>query len=108
MADKYFPKVGDKLYLSQRTGNSWIDMVKTPYTVIGVTKTNVFIQACRCIFPTPRYFDTLPTSIEADPNGEIVKLNWAPKRGKWQIDRYQTGYPEFAYFGEWLYQPYLD
>ena len=34
---KTYPRVGDKLYLQQRTGSYYVDLVKRPYTVIGVT-----------------------------------------------------------------------
>ena len=106
--EKFYPNVGDPLYLRQRTGNSWVDMCKYPYTVIEVTKSNVYIQACKLIFDGPRYYDTVASRIEDDPNGEILKLNWAPKKGQWQIDKYQTGYPEFAVFGRHEHQPYLN
>ena len=33
--NKYYPEVGTKLYLSQRTGSYYVDMVRTPYTVVG-------------------------------------------------------------------------
>ena len=106
--EKFYPQVGDKLYLSQRTGNCWVDMVKTPYTVIAVDKNHVTIQECELIFSGPRYYDTLADDIKEDPHGEILVLNWAPKRGCWQIDKYKTGYPDIAYFGRWEFQPYLD
>lgn len=105
---KVFPKVGDKLYLSQRTGNAWVDMVRRPYTVVGITKSKVIIQECKLVFNGVRYYDTLPDEILEDKNGEILELNWAPKKERWQIDKYHTGYPEIAFFGYWDYQPYLD
>lgn len=108
MGDKTFPKVGDKLYLKQFTGNAWVDMVKHPYTVIGVTNNKVFIQSCRLIFNGPRYFDTLPDGIEKDPNGTIEQLTWHSKRGMWGTPGRESDYPSFAIFGEWVYQPYLD
>lgn len=108
MENKFYPEVGDKLYLSQVTGNYMVDMVKTPYTVIGVNKSHVIIQACKLIFNGPRYYNTLADDIQEDPQGEILSLNWAPKKKCWQIDKYKTGYPEIAYFGKWKFQPYLD
>ena len=47
-------------------------------------------------------------NIEEDPEGEVLELSWAPKKGVWQIDKYHTGYPEFAFFGEWDFKPYLN
>lgn len=106
--EKFYPNVGDQLYLSQQTGNCWVDEVKYPYTVIGVTKSHVIIQEAKLIFDGPRYYDTVASRIEEDPNGEILQLNWAPKRHRWQIDRYQTGYPQIAHFGRYEHQPYLN
>lgn len=106
--NKVMYEIGTKLYLSQRTGDYYVDLVKTPYTVIGYTCGKMLIQQAKCNFPSPRYFDTLPESIEEDPDGEIIQLNWAPRKGRWQIDRYHTGYPELAFFGVWDYYPYLN
>lgn len=108
MENKYIPQVGEKLYLRQLTGNCMVDMVKEPYTVIKVTPKNVFIQRCKLIFNGPRYYNTLADRIEEDLDGDIRQLNWAPKKQRWQIDEYKTGYPEIAVFGSWQYQPYLD
>lgn len=105
---KFFPAIGTKLYLSQRTGNYYVDMVRTPYTVISTYGGKVQVQECELIFNGPRYFDTLPDEIRANPSGEIIELNWAPKKKRWQIDKYKTGYPSIATFGNWDYQPYLD
>lgn len=105
---KTYPRVGDKLYLQQRTGSYYVDLVKRPYTVIGVTPSVVRVQACELIFNGPRYFDTLPDAIKADPEGEVLELHWAPSKGMWQIDKYKSGYPEYAHFGNWEYYPYLD
>ena len=105
---KWFPKVGDHLYLSQRTGNFYVDLVKNPYTVVEVTPQVVRIRACKLIFNGPRYYDTIADEIQDDPNGEILDLHWAPKKQQWQIDKYHTGYPDIAFFGEWAHQPYLD
>lgn len=109
MATKFYPEVGTKLYLSQRTGNYYVDMVKTPYTVIGHTSNGrLLIQECELIFNGPRYYDTLADEIRSDPNGQVLELNWAPKKERWQIDKYKTGYPSVAFFGTWEHQPYLD
>lgn len=106
--EKTFPKVGDELYLQQRTGNYWVDMVKRPYTVIGVTNSTVIVQSAKCIFNGPQYYDTLADDIVADPNGEIVVLHWSAKKGKWQNSKDCAGYPEYAFFGKYEFQPYLD
>lgn len=105
---KFYPQVGDKLYLSQRTGRTYVDMVKIPYTVIKVEKKYIYVQSCKLIFNGDVYFDTLPDDIIEDPNGEIKKLTWRPKKEMWAIDEFNTGYPEFAFFGKWEYFPYLD
>ena len=106
--EKVIPEVGTKLYLSQRTGDYWVDMVKRPYTVVGYRGGKLLIQEAKCNFPNPCYYDTLPISIEEDREGEILELRWAPKKGRWQIDKYHTGYPEIAFFGRWQFQPYLN
>ena len=108
MNANYYPQVGDHLYLSQRIGNHYVDMVKRPYTVIGVSKSKITIQSAKLIFNGPRYYDTLPDDIVEDKEGEILTLNWAPKKGRWQNDEYKTGYPSIAYFSGWEYFPYLD
>ena len=105
---KFYPEVGTKLYLSQRTGHYYVDMVKHPYTVIGQAKGKLLVQECRLIFDGPRYFDTLPVAIVPDSTGDILELSWAPKKERWQIDKYGTGYPSIAFFGDYEYQPYLD
>lgn len=106
--EKIYPKIGDQLYLSQRTGNMWVDEVKNPYTVIDVTPSKVKIQACELIFDGPRYYDSLPSQIRENTHGEILELNWAPKKKRWQVDKYKTGFPYIAYFGKWEYAPYLN
>lgn len=123
---KTYPKIGDKLYLRQYTGNYMVDMVKTPYTVVGIQGGKVLVQACKLIAPVYHctgnpmmdrpdlegqrvfFYNTVAEKIEEDPNGEIVTLSWAPKKERWQIDKYHTGYPEVAIFGSWVHQPYLD
>lgn len=107
--EKYIPKVGEKLYLRQHTGDDYADMVKEPYTVIKVTKSAVYIQSAKCIFEWPRRYDSLPIRIEEDLEGHIIKLNYAPKKNKWQIKAYSNDtYPRYAYFGTWAYFPYLN
>ncbi len=108
MSEKIYPNVGDHLYLSQHTGNMWVDEVRNPYTVIKVTPKHVTVQECKLIFNGPRYYDTLPDRIEENPEGRCYDLNWAPKKKRWQIDRYNSGYPQIAHFGEWDYAPYLN
>ena len=124
--EKYYPKVGTPLYLHQRTGNCFVDDVKRPYTVIAVSKQHVVIQGCKLIAPIYHccgnpyldrpdlegqrvfFYDTVAESIEPDPEGEILELNWAPKKGCWQIDTYKTGYPQIAKFGKYEHFPYLN
>lgn len=109
MSTKFYPPVGTKLYLSQRTGREYVDMVRTPYTVIGHNSAGqLLIQECELIFDGPRYYDTFASDIKANPNGHVLALNWAPKKECWQIDKYKTGYPSIAFFGKWDYHPYLD
>lgn len=108
MGDKIFPKVGDKLYLSQRTGSYMIDMVKHPYTVVGVNSTTVFVQAAKLIFNGPRYYDTIADDIVEDKNGEIKQLFWKPSLNTWGTRGAHYDYPEYAFFGKWQHQPYLD
>ena len=108
MTEKFYPEVGTKLYLSQRTGDYYVDMVKIPYTVIGTVSGKLLVQECQLIFNGPRYFDTLPDEIKEDPNGKVLALSWAPKKGCWQIDKHKTGYPSIAFFNGWKYEPYLN
>ena len=107
--EKFYPAVGTPLYLSQRTGSYYVDMVKHPYTVVGSQKGKLLVQECELVFNGLRYYDTIADEIKPDPNGRILELSWAPKKGKWQIDKYKTGYPEYAFFGEgYQHYPYLD
>ena len=110
MAEKYMPKVGDKLYVRQHTGRYYIDICKDPYTVFKIEKNIVYIREAECIFPYPRYFNTLPTEIRDNPNGKVMKLKWSEKWQRWQETpaRGDTKYAYFAVFGEWEYMPYLD
>lgn len=108
MNEKYYPQIGEHLYLSQKTGNHYVDMVKRPYTVIDVSKSKITIQSAKLVFNGPQYYDTLPDDIVEDKEGEILTLSWAPKKGCWQNDIYKTGYPSIAYFGKWEFFPYLN
>lgn len=119
-------EVGDKLYLRQFTGNYVVDMVKRPYTVVAVTPTRVTIQSCKLIAPVYHctgnkyldrpelegqrifFFDTIAESIEEDPNGLVEELTWHPKRGMWGTKGRDSDYPQYAIFGKWEHQPYLD
>lgn len=106
--DKEYPEIGTPLYLHQQTGNSWVDMCKYPYTVIGIESGKVVVQEAECIFNGPRYYDTLADDIIPNPKGDILRLNWSSKYGRWQVDRYKTGYPQIAVFGSYQFQPYLN
>ena len=109
LKEKTYPKVGDKLYLRQFTGNDYVDMVKRPYTVIGVEKGKVLVQECNLIFNGPRYYDTLPDEIVEDKNGRIEELTWHTKRMMWGTKGREADYPQFAIFTkEYEFQPYLN
>lgn len=105
---KFYPEVGTPLYLSQRTGDYYVDLVKVPYTVVGINRGRIIIQSANCIFPKNSHFNTLPSYIIPDDEGEILELSWSRKKGMWQNDKYQTGYPYYAYFGKYEYYPYLN
>ena len=123
---KFIPNIGDKLYLRQFTGSYVIDMVKRPYTVISASDSKVVVQQCKLIAPVYHctgnpymdrpdlegqrifFYDTVAESIEADPNGRTEELTWHPKRGMWGTKGRDADYPEYAIFGEWVHQPYLD
>ena len=124
--ERFIPEVGTPLYLQQRTGNYYVDLVKRPYTVIGYERGKVIIQECKMTPPVYHcvgnphldrpdlegqrvwFYDTVAEFIEPDPEGRIEELNWSPKHGTWQIDRFKTGYPSFAHFGEYKHCPYMD
>jgi len=106
--EKVYPRVGDKLYLRQFTGNEWVDMVKRPYTVIEVTPTIVKVQECKLVFNGPRYYDTVADDIIPDLNGRVEELTWHPKRGLWGTKGRETDYPEYAIIGEWKHFPYMN
>lgn len=126
LKEKTYPQVGDKLYLRQFTGSYYVDMVKMPYTVIGVTPTKVLVQECNLIAPiyhctgNPYYdrpdlegqrvffYDTVAESIEEDTNGRIKELTWHGRRGMWGTEGRDADYPQYAIFGKWEHQPYLD
>lgn len=123
---KTFPKVGDHLYLRQFTGNSYIDMVKDPYTVIEVTPSKVKVQACKLIAPiyhcvgNPHldradlegqrvfFYDTIAEKIEENPHGNIETLTWHRYKGLWATTGAHASYPLYAIIGEWKHFPYLD
>lgn len=125
--EKTFPKVGDQLYLRQFTGSHYIDMVKRPYTVINVENNKVTIQSCELIYPVFHYdpdrmseyykeydgkrvcfYDTVAESIIPDPNGRIEYLTWHSKKGLWGTKGSDKDYPQYAIFGKYEHQPYLD
>lgn len=128
--EKYLPKVGDKLYLRQFTKSYYVDMVKRPYTVVGVTPTKVLVQECKLIYPIFKanpnwnerqkeyykdmvgkrvaFFNTVAESIEPDPAGRIEELTWHGRKGMWGTKGKDSDYPEYAIFGEYRHQPYLD
>ena len=105
-----YPKVGDKLYLRQKTGDYYVDICKTPYTVVRVTETTVQVRECELLFSGPRYYDSLPEEIiEGNSSSRTKILRWSKKNNRWECKDYRGDpYPEFAVFGEWKYQPYLD
>ena len=109
MTKKFYPVNGQHLYIHQRTGDMWVDQVRRPYTVVDVKKDYVDVRECKAIFKGPQYYDTLPDSIEDDPNGRVLRLHWAPKKCRWQhADEPGDRYPLIACFGEWDWQPYLN
>lgn len=123
---KTYPKIGDKLYLQQQTGNYWVDMVKEPYTVISVSKDKVIVQSCKLIPPVYHccgnpnldrpdlegqrvwFYDTVAEKIEEDESGQIEELTWHPRKERWGTKGRVSDYPYYAYFGEWKHQPYLN
>ena len=126
MAEKYFPKIGDHLYLKQITGSYDVDKVKRPYTVISVSPKVVRVQECKMTPPVYHctgnpykdrpdlegcrvwFYDTVAEIIEEDPNGNIEELTWHAKRGLWGTKGADKDYPEYAFFGKWEHFPYLD
>ena len=112
MREKFLPKVGEKLYLHQKTNNSYVNDVRHPYTVRWVSDNAVGIQEAKCIFNGPQYYDSLPDEIVDDYNGRTLTLKWsnAKKWGGAWVHREYPGdeYPLIAEFGRWDYYPYLD
>ena len=120
------PKVGDKLYLQKNTGYYYVDMVKTPYTVISVENNKVKIQECKLVPPVYHcvgnpaldrpdlegqrvwFFDTVAESIEEDPHGKVKTLVWSNKYELWRDSEDSSKNTNFAHFGEWKHQPYLN
>lgn len=104
-------KVGDKLYLHQKTGDVYVDMCKYPYTVTNVSPSGktVEITECDLIFEGPRYYDTLPTKIVPSINGEKRTLRWSDKKQCYMCQSSVKGYPLYAVFTDnYVYQPYLN
>jgi len=125
--EKTFPKVGDPLYLRQFTGHYYVDIVKHPYTVVAVNKSEVLVQECKLIAPIYHcignpyldrpdlegqrvfFYNTVAETIEPDPNGRIRRLTWHSRRGFWGTPGPDSDYPVYAIFGNgWIHQPYLD
>lgn len=127
--EKFYPEAGTELYLRPHTGDCWCDMVKRPYTVLGPTaEGKLKVQAAKLIFPvfkenpkwTERereyyapmvgtrvcFYDTVAESIEPDPNGRVIELVWSRKNGRWQDSNEK--YHDFAVFGKYEHQPYLN
>lgn len=124
--EKFYPNVGDELFLRQFTGSYYIDMVKRPYTVIEVSKTKVKVQRCELIAPIYElsgntnldrpdlegqrvfFYDTIAETIKPDPNGSIEILTWHSGRGMWGTKGPDSSYPQYAIFGKYRHFPYLD
>lgn len=107
--EQKLPKVGDQLFLSQITGDDYVDMVKIPYTVIAVNNKCITIQSAKCIFPEKRHYDTLALDIIEDKEGVIKKLYFSKNKNRWQHKCYKGDtYPYYAFFGKYEYFPYLN
>jgi hypothetical protein len=108
---KFFPKVGDHLYL-QQGGKSYgcVAEVKRAYTVIDVNSVRVAVQECDYDWPEKHYYNTMPLAIKEDKHGAIKFLYWSKKYGCWQdtLNGTMQDYPLQAHFGEWEYYPYMD
>lgn len=125
MTIKYFPQIGDKLYLRRFTGDEYSDLVKFPYTVVAVTRKTISVQACKLIAPVYHccgnpnldrpdlegqrvfFFNTVAETIEPDPDGAIEELTWHSKRKLWGTAGRDDDYPYYAIFGEYVHYPYL-
>lgn len=120
-------KKGDQLYLRQFTGRYYIDIVKRPYTIVDITDKGILVQSAKLVFPVFHYnpermsdyykqydgqrvafYDTVAESIEPDPEGYLELLTWHPKREMFGTKGPDTNYPEYAVFGKYEHQPYLD
>lgn len=118
---------GQELYLRQFTGSYYIDIVKRPYTVIQINRDSILVQRAKLIYPIFKYnsetmdeyykqfdgervcfYDTVAESIEPNPRGEIIKLVYHPKRDMFGTPGSDRNYPEYAIFGKYEHQPYLD
>lgn len=102
MAEKYMPKVGEKVTLC-----NWYCATKTPYTVIKVSKSEVTVQECELLFCGTRYCDTIADEIRENPNGRTATLRWSPKRGCWMESPVRS-WSDRAVFGRWEHEPYLN
>lgn len=124
---KYLPKLGEQLYLRQFTGDCYVDAVKRPYTVVGVSNNEVQIQACTLIAPIYHskgipgmdrpdlegkrvfFYDTIAEEIQPNPDGRVETLSWHGRRGMWgTAGRKDSEYPEYAVFGKYEHFPYLN
>lgn len=94
---KFIPEKGTPLTIVSATGS------ERPYTVIGYERGKLLVQECSLEFQGTRYYDSLPEHIFENPWGKVVELNWAPKFGLWQKNKY-----EIAIFGKWAYHPHCD
>lgn len=127
--EKYIPTVGEQCYIRQFTRSYYVDLVKTPYTVIAVSKNEIVLQAAKLIYPIFKYdpdtmtdyykqfdgrrvcfFDTVAESIEPDPTGKILHFSWHGRKGLWgTAGMSDRDYPSYAIFGQgYQHMPYLD
>lgn len=128
MVTKTFPKIGEQGYLRQFTGNSYVDIVKRPVTVVGVTSDRVMVQYAKLIAPVYHccgnpyldrpdlegqrvfFYDTVAENIEPDSNGRIEELSWHGRKGYWgSAGRKDSDYPQYLITAEgYQHQPYLN
>ena len=125
--EKSYPKVGDRGYLRQFTGDGWVDMCKYPVEVVSVSTGKVAVRHAKLVFPVFRYdpatmsdyyrqfdgkrvrfYDTKAEGIEPDPDGRVQELTWHPKRGLWGTEGKDADYPEYLVLGKFEFQPYLN
>lgn len=108
--NNYGIPIGTQLYIRQE-GKSPME-TKTPYTVIGYTKTGILIQEAELIFEGTRYYNSIPVSVLPDDNGDIIELRWSDSinGGCWWSPKCSTSrdYPMVAHFGKYKYVPFLD